>query len=73
LCRSLTLWALLLRRGIGTDLRVGFRKKDGTIEGHAWIEHAGIPLNEIPDIVQTYCAAGEPVSYDELKRTSRAH
>ena len=35
LVRSLTLWAILLRRGIETDLRIGFRRSDGKIEGHS--------------------------------------
>src|SRR5580698_4701202 len=39
LVRSLTIWTILLRRGLSTDLRVGFRKRGGRIEGHAWVEH----------------------------------
>ena len=33
LSRSLTLWTLLLRRGVETELRVGIRKTDGKVEG----------------------------------------
>ena len=62
--RSLTLWALLLRRGLGTDLRVGFRKCGGKVEGHAWVEYKGIPLNEDQDIIRTYSAFDHEFSFD---------
>ena len=62
--RSLTLWALLLRRGIPTDLRVGFRKSAGKVEGHAWIEFEGKTLNEDPEVAQTYSAFSDPFSFD---------
>jgi hypothetical protein len=54
LVRSLALWAMLLRRGIETDLRVGMRKANGKIEGHAWLEYLGSPLNESGAVVDTY-------------------
>jgi hypothetical protein len=62
--RSLTLWSLLLRRGLQTDLRVGFRKLEGKVEGHAWVEFQGIPLNEDQQIAQTYSSFNDPVSFD---------
>ena len=43
LVKSLTLWTMLLSRGLSTELRVGFRKRDGRIEGRAWLEHAVFP------------------------------
>src|SRR5665213_3433501 len=39
LVRSLTLWAMLLRGGLEVNVRVGFRKRDGKVEGHAWVEY----------------------------------
>lgn len=68
LVRSLTLWALLSRRGIATDLRVGFRRRDGRIEGHAWVEHASIPLNETASEVGTYSISDQPVRFDRWLR-----
>jgi hypothetical protein len=62
--RSLSLWTLLLRRGLVTELRVGVRKRDGHIEGHAWIEYRGLPLNEDEKILQTYEVYERPVSFD---------
>ena len=61
--RSLTLWTLLLRRGLPTDLRVGFRRLEGKIEGHAWVEFQGIPLNEDPGTAQTYSRASKIPSH----------
>ncbi len=70
LVRSMSIWALLLRRGIGTDLRVGFRKKDDRIEGHAWVEYRGLPVNEDPAVTGTYAVMPESAAYD-LWATSR--
>jgi len=39
--RALTIKQLLLRRKIQTDLHIGFRKKDGAFDGHAWITYKG--------------------------------
>ncbi len=44
--QSLTLWWLLRRQGIKSDLRFGARKEAGLMEAHAWVELSGIPLNE---------------------------
>jgi hypothetical protein len=47
--RSLTLWWLLHRRGIGADLRIGARKQAGRFEAHAWVELDGAVLNDAGD------------------------
>jgi hypothetical protein len=64
LVQSLTLWAMLLRRGVSTDLRVGFRKSEGKIRGHAWIEHDGVPVNETLGEAQSYVPHEDPFSFD---------
>ncbi len=64
LVRSLTLWGMLLRRGIAADLRVGFRKRDGKIEGHAWVEHDRVPINEDQSEVETFVIYDQPVHFD---------
>lgn len=69
--RSLTLWALLLRRGLPTDLRLGFRRMEGKLEGHAWVEYQGTPLNDDRATIETYSAFKEPVSLDMWKKSSR--
>ena len=44
--RSLTLWWLLARRGIATQLRIGARKEGAKLEAHAWIERNGTAMGE---------------------------
>ena len=52
--QSLTLWWLLRRQGIESDLRFGARKEAGCMEAHAWVELGGIPLNETFDVDQRF-------------------
>jgi hypothetical protein len=71
LVRSLTLWTMLLRRGLPTDLRVGFRKRDGRIQGHAWVEYGDAPINEDINETKTFVPYSEPVSYDLWRQIGR--
>lgn len=65
LIRSLTMWTILLRRGIETELLVGFRKSEfGEIQGHAWLERQGQILNERRETALSYSTQGGPVSFD---------
>jgi transglutaminase superfamily protein len=48
LAKSMTLWWLLRRQGIGSHLRIGIRKANDKFEAHAWVERDGVALNE-PD------------------------
>lgn len=57
LSRSLALWAALRRRGIETELTIGYRNREGKIEGHAWLEFSGAPVNEEPAVIATYTRA----------------
>jgi hypothetical protein len=52
--RSLTLWWLLRRQGIASELRIGVRKEQGRFEAHAWVERQGVALNDRPDIGQDF-------------------
>ena len=69
LVTSMSLWAMLLRRNIKTELRVGMRKRDGKIEGHAWLELAGIPINETPEVCGAYEPYPKPVTFDRVGGT----
>lgn len=71
LSSSLTLWAMLLRRGISTDLRVGFRKREGEIQGHAWLEYNEAPITDDRSETQTFVPYEKPVSFDMLGRIKR--
>ena len=44
--KSLTLWWLLRREGIVSNVRIGARKASGKFEAHAWVERDGAALNE---------------------------
>jgi len=68
LARSLTLWTLLRRRGVETELRIGYRKQNGKIEGHAWLEDAGAPINESAAVAGTYIVQPGPVSFDAWRQ-----
>lgn len=48
--RSLVLQALLRRHGIETELRIGVRRQAGELRAHAWVEEAGHPVGEPPDV-----------------------
>jgi hypothetical protein len=52
--RSLTLWWLLRRQGVASELRIGVRKEQGRFEAHAWVERAGVALNDRADIGQDF-------------------
>ncbi len=44
--RALALQALLRRNGIQAELRIGVRREAGSLQAHAWVEHAGSPVGE---------------------------
>ena len=71
LVRSLTLWAILSRRGVEVSLRVGFRKRDGKFEGHAWVEHDHSPLNENESEARTYTVSEQPACFDLWRKQRR--
>ena len=52
--RSLLLWTFLLRSGVASELRLGFRNPGGKFEAHAWVEWNGVPLNDTPDVRSHY-------------------
>jgi hypothetical protein len=62
LTRSLYLQWLLLRRGVPTDLRIGVQLADGQLLAHAWVEYAGHPLNDAPDVAERYTPFERPLA-----------
>jgi hypothetical protein len=61
LSRSLLLGWLLHRRGVITQLRLGARIADGKLDAHAWVEWAGVPVNDEADVALRYPALSQPV------------
>jgi hypothetical protein len=37
------------------------------MEGHAWLEYGGEPINEEPAIAGTYCVQENLVAFDRLR------
>jgi Transglutaminase-like superfamily len=71
LVRSLTLWTILTRRGVEVTLRIGFRKRDGKFEGHAWVERDQLPINENESEAKTYTVSEQPACFDLWRKQDR--
>jgi hypothetical protein len=54
--QSLSLWWLLLRRGIPAEIRIGVRKEGQELHAHAWVEHAGRALSDDRGTTAAYAA-----------------
>jgi Transglutaminase-like superfamily len=52
--RALALLLWLRRRGIAADLRMGVRSARETLQGHAWVEWHGTPLDEDRSVCDAY-------------------
>jgi hypothetical protein len=56
LTRSLTLWWLLRRQGIASDLRLGVSRAGDQLRAHAWVEYRGSVLNDAEDVRKRFAA-----------------
>ena len=54
LARSIVLSCLLERQGVPAELRIGVRKGENGFEAHAWVEAAGLSINEGQDARESY-------------------
>jgi hypothetical protein len=54
--QSLALWWMLKARGIAGELRIGIRREEGPFAAHAWVQCAGVALNETLDVAERYRA-----------------
>jgi hypothetical protein len=54
LLHSLTLWWLLQRRGIDSEVRIGVRRIGDAIQAHAWVEHSGQALGQDDDVARRF-------------------
>jgi hypothetical protein len=59
---SLTLWWLLGRQAISSELRIGVRKNGQKLEAHAWVERDGAALSDSQIPHQHYAAFEEEFS-----------
>lgn len=65
---SLTLWWLLRRQGIESQIRFGARKNAQRMEAHAWVEFEGTPLNDSTDVSERFKPFEPAVLPEELRR-----
>lgn len=65
--RSFILWLLLRRRGIAAEVRIGVRKEGNRVRAHAWVEYAGIALNEHAEIASEF----SPFAFGLIAEKSR--
>lgn len=59
LTRSLLLGWMLRRRGVASALRIGVRLTQGALDAHAWVECAGIPINDRLDVGDEFAPFAE--------------
>lgn len=57
--QALLVYWLLRRRGFAPELKIGMRSQGGVVDGHAWVELGGLPLNQ-PHL--------DHVAFAEIKR-----
>ena len=65
--KSLTLWWLLRRQGVESQVRFGARKNDRRMEAHAWVEFEGRPLNDSTDVSERFKPFEPAVMREEVK------
>ena len=63
--RSIVLWWLLRREGVGAELHIGARKQSENFEAHAWVELNGCVLNDSADVHKHYSRFDAPVAASE--------
>jgi hypothetical protein len=60
--RSLVLWFLLRRQGIDADLLIGTAGAEGgRLPAHAWVQVAGVPVNDVADVGERFGSFGVPL------------
>lgn len=69
--RSLVLWWLLHREGIPGELRLGAQTGAGPFAAHAWVQFAGVALDEEAAHVAQYAAFAQAVAPVVTGRRSR--
>ncbi|MBD2112402.1 MULTISPECIES: lasso peptide biosynthesis B2 protein [Cyanophyceae] len=58
--RSLTLWFLLRRQGVASDLCIGVQLQQSQFKAHAWVKYGGHVINDHPAIHQQFAAFEKP-------------
>ena len=53
-CLRRSLWWMLRRRGIDSQLRIGARMEGENFSAHAWVEYQDKVINDSPDVRKQY-------------------
>ena len=69
--RSMTLWWMLGRRGIASELRIGVSKEVGIFKAHAWLECQGIVLNDSTEVGTNFTPFVE--RFDQINEWNRGN
>jgi hypothetical protein len=69
--RSLALWWLLRRQGIGSDLRIGVTPNESGLEKHAWVEYNGVALNDQDDVNERFAPFYTAITPKRSPKTRR--
>jgi hypothetical protein len=69
--RSLVVLRLLEERGIAAALRIGVRLASGRVDAHAWIEVAGLALDEAQDVHERFAPFPDPTQSDHVTQWTR--
>jgi hypothetical protein len=59
--QSLTLWWMLSRRGIASELRIGCKKQGSNVSAHAWVEMRGRNLSDTARSSEEFKAFNDPL------------
>lgn len=62
LAKSLTLWWMLRRQGVSSDLRIGVKTAHDHLQAHAWLELNGAVLNDSLDNISNFECFGETIT-----------
>ncbi|MBK7954851.1 MAG: lasso peptide biosynthesis B2 protein [Candidatus Accumulibacter sp.] len=62
LTRSMWLCCWLRTRGVVSELRIGVRLVHGRLDAHAWVEHAGRPINDVQEVAEHFAVFDESLS-----------
>jgi hypothetical protein len=65
--RAFTLWFLLRKRGIASELRIGGRKNAGQFEAHAWVELSGTVFDDLADESTAFARFEKPANTMETQ------
>ena len=60
--RSVFLWFVMRQRGLVGQIRIGVTSDGDRLDGHAWVEHDGVVVNDDPNVATRFAVFdGDPI------------